>query len=122
MRLTGACVPGINKEASGKRGSHEVDALGGATGKDNLLVVAGIDEGLHLTAHGLVAVGGGSRKMMGAAMDIAIEMTIVVVDSLDDTQRLLRSGGIVEVDQRMAVDDGIEDGDLGSDVHFFVVK
>ena len=102
--------------ATREGGCHKVDALGGATGKDNLVMVAGLDERLHLTAHRLISFGSLGGQMMGSAMDVAIERTIVAVESLDDPQRLLGGGSIVEIDQRMSVDGDIKDGKLGAEI------
>ena len=83
------------------------------------MTVACTYELLHLTAHGLVTLGGGGSQVMGTPVDITVEGTIIAVESLDDAQRLLCGGRIVEVNQRVAVDLGGEDGKLGAEIHIF---
>ena len=81
--------------------------------------MAGANKLLHLTAHGLVAFRGRGSKVVGTAVDIAVECAVVVVEGLDDAQRLLCGGRIVEVDQRMTVDLLLKDRELGTKIHFF---
>ena len=98
--------------ASGERGGHQIDAFGGPTGEDNLMTMTGMDELLHLTAHLFVLLGSKGGQMVGTAMDIAVEMAVVAVESLDNTQGFLGGGGIVEVHQLATMHLGVEDGEL----------
>jgi hypothetical protein len=72
------------EETFGERRGYEVDTVSGAAGEDNLVTVAGVDEGLHLTAHGLIALRSGSGEVVGTAVDITVEGSVVAVESLDD--------------------------------------
>ena len=94
--------------ALGKRCRHKVDTLGGATGKNHLVAMTGIDKLLNLPAYLFIAFGGQGGQMVGTTMDIAIEMTIVSIEGLNDTQGLLSGSRIIEIDQRAAMHLGIK--------------
>ena len=89
--------------AATEGGGHKVDALGGTPCEDNLMAMAGIDKLLHLTADSLVAVGGLGGQMVRPAVDVGVEVEVIVVQGIDDRERLLRGGRIVEVDERVAM-------------------
>src|SRR5690606_5637249 len=79
-------------------------ALGGSSGPQNLPGCRRIEEagdggtGLFEASRGAITQG------MGATMHIAVIVTIVVGNRLDDGFGLLCGGTIVQVDQRMTVD------------------
>jgi hypothetical protein len=57
---------------------------------------------------------------MDTTVDIAVLMQIVVALAVNDAQGFLRSGGIVEIDQRLTIDLLVKDGELLSyivDIH-----
>src|SRR5438046_3057693 len=72
--------------------------------------MGGIDESLNPPAGPLVL----SRRMFGkkmhAAVDVGIPLLVIAGDGLDDSSRLLRSGGVIEVHQFLAADLSREDG------------
>ena len=51
-----------------------------------------------------VLAGGAFGEGVDAAMDVGIVALVVVVKGVDDDAGLLRGGGIIEIDQRLAVD------------------
>jgi hypothetical protein len=58
---------------------------------------------------------------MHPTVNVAVLVEVIVTLTLDDAQRLLRGGGIVEIDQRLAIDLLVKDGELRPyfvDVHF----
>ena len=54
-------------------------------------------------------------RVVNAAMDVGVHVLVVARDGVDDDLRLLRSGGVVQIDQRLAVDPLGEDGKIGAD-------
>src|SRR6202165_5605926 len=96
--------------------AHQVDGLGGVAGEDDLLDGGGVDEGGHPLTCRLV----GGRRLLAdgvdAAMRVGVVAAVVVVHDVDHGRRLLRGGGAVEVDQRLAVDSAAENREVGSHV------
>ena len=82
---------------------HEVDALGGATHKDDFLAAGGIDKVLHLFARLLVGIGGTGGQRMGTTVDIGVVGTVILADLIDHLVGLLRGGTIVEPHQIVTV-------------------
>ena len=68
---------------------HEVDALGGAAGEDDLLRGGGAEEALHLRARGLVGVGGLHRELVHAAVDVGVVRLVDRALGVDHRPRLL---------------------------------
>ena len=89
--------------AFAKRRSHQVDAFGSATCEHYLVRVACADELLHLMANRFIVLGGYGGKMVCAAMYVGILLPVVVVEGVDNRGRLLRGGGIIKINQRVAV-------------------
>ena len=50
------------------------------------------------------AVRGAVAQFMDAAMDIGVVVLVVMHERVNDRARLLGGGGVVEIDQRLAVD------------------
>ena len=63
----------------------------------------------HLLARGLIGVGRARGEFMRAAMHVRVFVAVEVREPVDDGLRLLRGGGVVEPDQRVAVDLLVED-------------
>ena len=95
---------------------HEVDALGGASHEDDLLARSGIDEPLHLLACLLVGIGCTSREGVGATMDIRVIVLVIVRNLVDDLDRFLRGGTIVQPDQVVTVHLLGEHGEVALDL------
>src|ERR1035437_767969 len=91
------------------------DALGGAAGEDDFVGTAGIDELGSTRTRGLEGGGGAIAQFMDAAVDIGIVVLVVIAQGIEHSARLLRGGGIVKVNQRLAVDLLVEDGKVGPD-------
>ena len=81
---------------------HEVDALGSATGEDDLLNAAGIDKGTHLLARELHQVGGLLRQGVHATVHVGLVVVVHLVDGLHHGARRLGRGRIVQIDERAA--------------------
>ena len=92
------------QEALAEGGSDEVHRLGGAAGEDHLLGGGCVDEALDGAAGHLELLGGKLAQMVHATVDVAVDGEVVAGERFDDRHRLLRGGGIVEIDERAAVD------------------
>ena len=75
-------------------------------------MLARIDEASHLDARAFVFVGGALAQRMDAAMDVGVDVRVVALQRIDHRLRLLRGGGIVEIDQRLAVHRLAQDGKI----------
>ena len=95
---------------------HKVESLGGATGEDYLAGSAGVDEAAHSLAGLLMQFCGLHAEVMDTTVHIGIGVDILVAHGVEHTQRLLRSGGIVKIDERLAVDLTAQDREIGPDV------
>ena len=110
----------LAKEGLAKRGGQQVDGLGGATGKDDLIGGGGIDEGAHALARCLVQPRGLLREEVYAAMHIGVHRVVLLGDGVDHRARLLRGGSIVEVHERLAIDRAVKDGEVATDSVYIV--
>ena len=95
-------VPGFDALAS-ERVGDEIDGLGGVAGKDDLFLAGGIEEGGDFVARILVGLGRLVGEIMQAAMHIGILRGVNLVQTIEHGARLLRRGGVVEIDKRLAV-------------------
>ena len=66
----------LGKKCFAKGGGHQVDALGRATRKDNLVAVTGIDETAYRFARLLILLGSLLREEMYATMHIGIDIRV----------------------------------------------
>jgi len=103
------------EESSAPRGRDEIDALRGSAGENNFARFGGIDEAGDFFAGQLVIGGCLLAEGVNAAMDVGVFVFVIIFDPIDDGQRFLRGGGVVEIDQRLAVDFCIEDGEMGAE-------
>ena len=83
--------------------------------KNDFVGRSGVEEGAHFFARGLIGVGRGIGEIMQAAMDIGVFVLIGMVHALDHRARLLRRGGIVEIDQRLAIGSFGQDREIRAD-------
>ena len=67
---------------------------------------------LDLLTHSLVAFGSKCGEMVGATVDVAVEGEVVRRECVNHLLGLLGGGGIVEVDQLMAINLRIENGKI----------
>ena len=63
----------------------------------------------------LKGIAGHFRQGMGAAMDVGVLLLVVARHAVDHGLRLLRGGGAVEPDQRLAVHLALQDGEVAAD-------
>ena len=90
----GAC-PGVG---------DKIDGFGGAAGEDDAVGRGRVDEFGELLAGAFVLARGALGEGVDAAMDVRVVALVIIVQRLDDDARLLRGGGVVEINQRLAVD------------------
>ena len=91
---------------------HEVDALCGATGENDLVLRGGSDEMGDLFACGLKGLRGAVAQLMQCAVHIGVVPLVVVRERLNDGAWLLATGGIVQIHQRVPMHLLIEDGEV----------
>ena len=103
--------PALNVRAA-ERLRDEVDALGRAAGEDDLARRGGVEERPHLLAGGLVGLGRKLAQHVDAAMDVGVAADVVVHQRVEHGLRLLRRGGVVEIDQRLAVHLLVQDREI----------
>ena len=107
---------------------HEVDTLGGATHEDNLFAAGGVDEALHLLTRFFIGIRSTGSQRVGAAMDVRVIVGVVVANLVDDLNRLLRGGTVVEPYEVVAVHPLMQHGEVLLDflrvqrVHFLIVQ
>ncbi|GJE42658.1 hypothetical protein AEGHOMDF_1830 [Methylobacterium soli] len=97
------------------RAGHEVVGLGGVAGEDDLVRGAGIEELARGFARALEPLGRGIRHEMQAAMDVGVTRLHAGHHGVDHRARLLRRGGVVEINQGLAVDGLGQDRELRPD-------
>ena len=88
----------------------EVNSFGRATGKNDFSRTAGIDEPSRAIARGFEGGSGAIAQLMDAAMNIGVIFLVVATESIKNDSRFLGRGGVIKIDQRLAVDFLIEDG------------
>ena len=110
-RLLQDHVPGLEILLA-PRIRDEVDAFGCPAGEDDFISAAGIDEFRSADAGGFKRGCGAIAQFMDAAMDIGIVVFVVMAERVNHRARFLRCGGVVEIDQRLAVDFLIEDREV----------
>ena len=94
----------------------EVDPLGRGAGEDDLLARRRVDEAAHGLARVLVGLGRGIREEMQAAMHVGVFFRVGLLDAVEHGARLLRRRGVVEIDQRLAVDFPRQDREIRADL------
>ena len=97
------------------RERHEVDGLGRVADEDDVLDGRRVDERRHLAARLLVGVGRFHAEGVDSPVDVRVVALVVVHERLNHRARLLRGGGVVEVDQRLAVHLSLQDGKIVAD-------
>ena len=112
-------VAGLDALAA-ERVGDQIDRLGGVSGEDDLFLALGIEKGAHLLARALVGIGRGVGEVMQAAMHVGIFGGIGVLEALEHCLRLLRRGGVVEIDERLAIDLHREDREIRADASYVV--
>ena len=85
------------------RGRHQVNAFRGAPRKNDFLRARRIDELGRARAGGFKTGRGAIAQFMNAPVDVRIVVLVIMHQRVNDLARLLRRGGVVQIDQRLAV-------------------
>ena len=93
---------------------HQVDALGRAAGEDDL-VRRRADVGGQAFAGTFVGSGGAVAQFVQAAVDVAVVLFVIVIEAIQNGSRLLRSGGVVEIDEWVSVDLLVKNREIPAD-------
>ena len=83
--------------------------------KISLILGRRIEEAAHAFAGILEALGCRVGEKMQAAMDVGIFLGVALHDGIEHGLWLLRRGGVVEIDQGLAIDLAREDGKVAAD-------
>ena len=94
---------------------HQVDALGSAAHKDDFPVGGGVEQLARLFPGPFVGVSSPLAEGVHAAVDIGVFVGVVVDQRVDDRLGFLAGGGVVQIDQRLAVDGLLQDGKVRPD-------
>ena len=86
-----------------KRSRQQVQRLGGASGEDDFFGFLGVDEISNSLAGVFVGLGRLLAQVMHATMDVTVLVQVIVALALNDAQWFLRGGGIVQINQGLAV-------------------
>lgn len=82
---------------------HEVDGLGDIAGEDDFFTTRRVDEFRYLAARALVSLGRGIGEIVQAAVHVGVLALVGFRHAVEHRIRLLRRGGVVEIDQRLAI-------------------
>ena len=93
----------------------EIDGFGGIAGEDDLFLASGVEKRADLVARALIGLGRRVGEVMQAAMDVGIFGSIGVIEAVENGSGFLRGGGVVEIDQRLAVNRQREDRKILAD-------
>src|SRR6202167_5278278 len=85
---------------------------GGAANEDDLSRRRSVQEAAGLFASALIGVGSSRRERVCGTMNVGIFVLIEIRQAIDDCVRLLRSGSIVEPDQRTSIDTLLQDREI----------
>src|SRR2546430_4849 len=103
-------VPRPERPAEGL--GDQADPVGRAACEDDLLAARRADEALDAVARRLVELGRLLTERMDRAVNVGVAPLVVLAHRLDHGARLLARGSRVEVDQRVTVDDPLEDREV----------
>jgi len=90
----------------------EVQPLGGAARENNFLAGAGVEVVSDSLARALVRLGGAVAQLVDATVHVGVIMLVVAANRIDDLMRLLAACGVVEINQRVAVDGFAQDREV----------
>ena len=94
------CAPGTG---------DEIDAFGRAAREDDFVGAFGVDEFCGAGAGGFKRVRRAVAQFMDAAMDVGVVVLVIMHQRVNHRAGLLRRGGVVEINQRLAVDLLVQD-------------
>ena len=100
-RLDEGIAPGLG---------HEVDRFRGAARPEDFFFARGVDPAGDGGAGGLETVGGFRAQGVRAAVHVGVAVLVKLGERLDHLPWLLGGGGVVEVDEGLAVDPSVQDG------------
>ena len=78
--------------------------------------MGGVDEFGGAGAGGFIAVGGAHGERVESAVDVGVVAFVVAGDGVDHRARFLRGGSVVEIDEGLAADVLVEDGEIDAEV------
>ena len=107
-------VAGLDRAAA-ETARHQVDAFGGAAGENDFLDAGRVQKGAHLFPRALVGGGGSLRQQVNAPVDVGVIAGVTPADGVDDRFRFLHRGGVVQIDQGLAVNPLMQDRKIGAD-------
>ena len=96
------------------RGGDEIDSFRRPARKNNFVGGFGVDEFSGTGARGFEGVRGAVAQLMDAAMNIGVVVFVIMHERINDAAGLLRRGGVVEINQRLAVDLLMENGKISA--------
>ena len=92
----------------------QVDGLGRATDENNFLGIGGAEKFADLLAAGFKQFGRARRERVRGAMDVGIIAAVKLRRRVNHRLRLVRGGGVVEPDERLAVDELVQRGKIAA--------
>jgi hypothetical protein len=95
---------------------RQVQARRGATGEDHLVRMLRVDVGADRLTCGFLRLGGLGAQRMHATVHVGVDRGVVRALGLDHTARLLAGRGVVEVHQRLAMHQLLQDRELRTDL------
>src|SRR3990167_2601446 len=107
-------IPGLQGTPPERLG-NQIDRLGSTTDKYDFLVGAGVEKVPDLLPSRFVCGRGLRAERMHTAMDIRIVVAVIVIDGFDNLDGLLRRGGVIQIDQRLAMDPAGQDREIRAD-------
>ena len=94
---------------------HQVDGFSCAADKDDFVGAGSLDKAAHRLPRLIVRLGGAHAEGVHAAMDVGVVVLVITHQGVDHRARLLRSGCAIQIDQLVAVDLLIKDGEIALD-------
>ena len=94
----------------------EVQRLGRAAREDHLAARRRVDVRAHLLARALVAGGRALGKRVDAAVDVRVAVLVELPHRVEHLPRLLGRRRRVEIGDRLAVHELVEDGEIGAEL------
>ena len=94
---------------------HQVQGFGGISGIDDFTGAFCIDEFPYHFLRRVVGFGCGNGKDVGSSMGVAVIMGHVVHDCIHHRERSLGGGGVIEINNPVTVDFGLQNREIFSD-------
>jgi hypothetical protein len=95
--------------------SDEIDAFRTALGEHDLASIGGVDEARHGGPSCLVGARRTLAQQVCRPVNVRVVVTIVGLKGVENLPRLLRRIGVVEIDERLAVNQLAEDREILAD-------